>query len=131
MTRQGLMERTSGRLHSVASSIADHDDAIYDLMEVPEEWPETMRWDEAARGFVAFTPAHVYTPLQFLRRFTTGERQQLRALAQTDPAIDDWMYLLDRAQEVSSDDPDVTAALNYLVMLDVLTAERVAEILGD
>lgn len=66
----------------------------------------------------------------FLKRFTQDERIAARDLARTDARIEDFMHLLDRAEEVRSDDPDTLGGLARLTELGVLAEGRMAEILG-
>ena len=67
------------------------------------------------------------TKLQFLRRFTAQERIAIRA--SMNPAIADFLQLLDLAQDVRLDDPDTVAGVQYLEQETLLAAGRAAEIL--
>ena len=69
--------------------------------------------------------------LDFLLRFTATERITARALRTTDAALNDFFSLLDLSDTIHSDDKNTRRGMNYLVMLKVLTAERMAVILGD
>lgn len=84
-------------------------------------------YDQEARTFVI---RQNITKLQFLRRFTMQERIAIRAAQASDPIINDFMTLLDMAQEISTSDPDTVMGMQYLASQGLLTAERVAEILG-
>lgn len=68
------------------------------------------------------------SPLAFLRRFTADERVAIRA--STDPYVQDFYYLLDKAAEVRLDDPDVVAGMSYLVACGMLSQARADAILG-
>jgi hypothetical protein len=68
------------------------------------------------------------TVYEFLKRFTTSERIAVRNKAKTDAIVDDFMDLLNRSGAVYPANPDVTAGLNYLVSVGVLTSARAAVI---
>lgn len=67
------------------------------------------------------------TQLQFLRLFTVQERIAIRSSA--DPVIVDFLHLLNLAQEISLEDPDTQAGMEYLVKNGILKKERADEIL--
>lgn len=73
-------------------------------------------------------PSPPLSPLAFLRRFTAAERVTVRA--STDPYVQDFYRLLDRAAEVRLDDPDTVEGVDYLVQAGLLTSARAAEILA-
>ena len=86
-----------------------------------------------------FTPnievdAPVVTPrltqLAFLRRMTQAERIAFRQAAKVDPVMEDFMDLLDLAQDVDLKDPDVIAGLQAAEAAGLLAAGRAAEILA-
>lgn len=87
-------------------------------------------WDQATRDFVDAPAPVEITRVEFLRRFTVQERIGARTLAKTDPVIEDFLALLDLAESVRLDDPDVTMALGYLTQQNVLASGRAGEILG-
>ena len=72
----------------------------------------------------------VWTPLEFLRKFTAAERITIRAAAKVNASLDDFMFLLERATEVHSDNPDVVNGLALLEAAGLLAAGRAAEILN-
>lgn len=72
----------------------------------------------------------VWTKLEFLTRFTVPERVAIRSAAKTDPVVEDFMALLNIAEFVSSIDPNLKPALDYLHSLGILTDGRVDKILG-
>lgn len=69
--------------------------------------------------------------LDFLLRFTSTERITAHALRATDPVLNDFFSLLDKSDIIHSDDKNTRRGMGYLVMLKVLTAERMSVILGD
>lgn len=72
----------------------------------------------------------VWTVLEFLRRMTPLERIATRERAKVDPVTFDFMDLLNRSEEVRSDDPDVLRGLNYLWAVGILEPGRAAQIVG-
>lgn len=74
--------------------------------------------------------AMTWTKLEYLRRFTQDERIAIREAAKTVPTLDDYLQLLELAEEVRSDDPDIIGALTMLEAVGLIGAGRAAEILG-
>lgn len=74
--------------------------------------------------------AMTWTKLEYLRRFSQAERIAIREAAKVTPELDDYLQLLELAEEVSSDDPDIIAALAMLEAGGLIGAGRAAEILG-
>lgn len=72
----------------------------------------------------------IWTVIEFKRRMTSAERIAARNRAATDANVADFMDLLDSAQEVRSDDPDVATGLGYLTYLGDLAPGRAQEILA-
>lgn len=72
----------------------------------------------------------VWTKLEYLRRFTQDERIAIRATAEAVPALADYLALMELAEEVRSDDPDVIGALMMLEGAGLLAAGRAEEILN-
>ena len=66
--------------------------------------------------------------LEFLRRFTAEERMAIRAA--TDPVIVDFLHLLSLATQVSLEDPDTVAGVNYCEAAGFLAEGRAVQILG-
>lgn len=86
---------------------------------------------DAAKAARDARPPQQWAPLDFLLRFTAPERMQARKLRATDPVLNDFFSLLDLSDAVHSDDKNTRMGMGYLVMLGVLTPERMAVILGD
>lgn len=72
----------------------------------------------------------VWSPVDFLRRFTPAERIGARAARKTDPILDDFYALLEQSPQILSDDPDVALGLGYMAQQGLLTVERMTEILN-
>lgn len=86
--------------------------------------------NEQGAAVSAPTSFSKWSAFDFLRRFTVQERVAARTLAKTDPVVEDFMDLLNKAANVLSDDPDTVAGMGYLVLVSVLTEQRMNEILG-
>jgi len=74
--------------------------------------------------------AMIRTKLEYLRRFTQEERIAIRTAAKSSAALDDYMQLMELAEEVRSDDPDVASALAMLEGVGLIGAGRAQEILN-
>ncbi|MDZ5457004.1 hypothetical protein [Azohydromonas lata] len=92
----------------------------------------TQQWHAETLSFVPRTAeARSCDPYDFISRFTLYEEAAIRTAARTDAFIE---VLLGRLRaptlrRVVFDDPVLLAGLQYLQDHDLLTAERVAEIL--
>ena len=70
------------------------------------------------------------TKLEYLRRFTTDERVAIRAAAAANPVLDDYLKLMELAQEINLDDPDTVAAVQMLEQSGLIAAGRADEVLA-
>lgn len=66
----------------------------------------------------------------YLRRFTPQERIAIKAARAGDATLDDLLYVMEAAENIFLDDPDLSAGLGYLVSQGLLGAGRPAEILA-
>lgn len=80
--------------------------------------------------FVAAPRSITRTSYEFLNRFTTQERKEIRNKSKTDDAVADFEMLATAAQEIVSDDPMTIAGMNYLVSVGIVTEARKNQILG-
>lgn len=91
-------------------------------------------YDAVADAFTAPpepAPAPLSWPaLEFLRRIPAGARIAMRAAAKIDPVMEDGLGLLDRADTVHADDPDLVRLLGYCVAQGHITAQERDTILG-
>lgn len=94
--------------------------ATHDHIEVAEPVPDQP----------AAPTGRTMTRLEFLRRFTGEERITLRTVAKQNPALEDYMALLDAAQDVNTGDADTIAGVQFLEAAGLLAAGRAAEILN-
>lgn len=79
---------------------------------------------------VPAAPTRVWPRIEFLRQFTPTERIRIRTAAKQSPALDDFMFLLEAANEISSDHADVKAGLAMLEAAGLLGVGRAREILN-
>ena len=74
--------------------------------------------------------SNIVTKLEYLRRFTTAERVAIRAAASANPVLDDYLKLMELAQEINLDDTDTVAAVQMLEQAGLIAAGRAAEVLA-
>ena len=70
------------------------------------------------------------TKLEYLRRFTDKERIAIRAAAEQNTALADYLQLMEAAQEINLDDPDTVAAVQMLEQSGLIAPGRAAEVLA-
>lgn len=69
------------------------------------------------------------TPVQYLKRFTQAERIAIRAAAASNPAVNDYVQLMNAVTDVVHlDDPDTVAGLNALEAAGLIGTGRAAAI---
>jgi hypothetical protein len=78
---------------------------------------------------VAYLKTNI-TKLEFLNRFTAEERITIRTVAQTNPAIADYLAMLDAAQDVSLIDARTIGGAQALEAAGLIGEGRAAEILA-
>lgn len=117
----------SGELIGVSNTPPPNIDNMY-VAQYPE-LPnlESMVWDISSLSFITNSEHQILTKLDFLTRFTSVERINIRA--SIDPIIVDFMALLNLADNISLADQNTINGLSYLSYIGLLTPERVTEIL--
>jgi hypothetical protein len=95
--------------------------AEYDHMEIVPDAPDPVPVDPESR---------LLTKLEYLRLFTQEERIAIKTVAKSNVVLEDYLYMLELAQEISLDDPDTIAAVNMLEAAGLLAAGRAAEVLS-
>ena len=98
--------------------------------ETPIEWPE---YPFAAYNHVLQIPepvVRIMTKREYLGRFTQAERVAIRAAASANPVLDDYLKLMELAQEINLYDPDTVAAVQMLEQSGLIAAGRAAEVLA-
>ena len=71
-----------------------------------------------------------WTSYEFLRRFTSSERDAIRTASLSDGAVADLLMFLQTATEVVADDTTTDVGMAYLVHLGILTEARKTELLS-
>jgi hypothetical protein len=72
----------------------------------------------------------VMTKLEFLRRFTQEERVAIRTVAKSNVVLEDYMAMIDLAQEIDTSDADTRAGVQMLESVGLLAEGRAQEILN-
>lgn len=106
--------------------------------DVPVEWSgmefathdHTPVAEIAPDGAIVGQSSRILTKLEYLRRFTQDERIAIRQAATQSPVLDDYLRLLDMAQEVNTGDPDTVAAVRMLEAVGLLSQGRAIEVLS-
>lgn len=71
-----------------------------------------------------------WTQTQWKRRFTQEERVNIREAAKNNSTLADYMDLMNGAEEIRNNDPDVIQALALLEQVGLIAAGRAQEILN-
>ena len=108
--------------------------------DAPVEWPG---YEFSTHDHIEFVPVvinpddsiqgsaiRVWTPLEFLRRFTQAERVAIRDAAKVSTVLEDYLKILEITTEVRSDDPDSLASLTFLEQAGLIAEGRAQEILN-
>lgn len=102
-------------------------DGVRHMLTHPADWAAVTTW--AANPAPASAKPTVMTKYVFSQRFHADEMIQILARVATDPAVALFMKLLDYAQDVDLLDVNIGAALEHLVEVGCLTADRKVAIL--
>lgn len=70
------------------------------------------------------------TKLEYLRRFTDKERIAIRAAAEQNAALADYLQLMELAQDINTGDPDTVAAVTMLEQAGLIALGRANEVLN-
>jgi len=106
--------------------------------DVPVEWngmefathDHTPMVDVAPDGAIIGQSARILSKLEYLRRFTQAERIAIRQAAKQSEVLEDYLRLLELAEEINTGDPDTTAAVQMLEAAGLLASGRAAEVLS-
>ena len=102
---------------------------VYEVVNAIGTTPSvTQKW--TVRPLTADEKRKTYTALEFLSRFTEAELNSVEIAREADSVVRDFYRSALAAQEVVSDDPRTVAGMGYLVSINLLTANRAAQILG-
>lgn len=87
-------------------------------------------WNRVTHIFdpLPYVRATVLTRLAFLQRMTPQERIAIRTAAKVDPVAEDFIHMLDIADDVGLDHPDTIAGLGYCEAMGYIGSGRAAAI---
>lgn len=94
--------------------------------EFENEWNPTTKAFDIPKP----PPEARLTRVQFMQRFTTPERIAIRTARATDPVVEDFMQMVELAEYISNQDPNLEPGLGYLAQQGLITSDRIAEIAG-
>jgi hypothetical protein len=96
------------------------------------EIPDLTRysWEPGSLAFIESNAGSLLSRLQFMRRFTNGELEQIYTLAKTVIAIEIWLEKFKMAAEIDLNDPDIVAGVHGLEAMGIIGAGRAVEVLG-
>ena len=89
-----------------------------------------VEWDKGGLNFKPKSQSRIVTKLAYLRKFTGEERVTIRTAAKSNVVLEDYLALMELADEVNLDDPDTVAAVGMLEAVGLLATGRAAEILA-
>lgn len=76
------------------------------------------------------TANQTLTKLEYLRRFTVDERVAIRAAAEQNAVLADYLALMELAQDINTGDPDTITAVQMLEQAGLLATGRADEVLN-
>lgn len=97
------------------------------------EWPEYpfTEFNHIAEKIAVVEPTQrTISKLEYLRRFTSEERIAIRQAAKVTPVLEDYLAMLELAQDINLDDVDTVAAVQMLESAGLIAAGRAAEVLA-
>ena len=97
--------------------------ATHDHVEIVEAVPD-------APVVAVYGGRRILTKLEFLRLFTQPERIAIKQASGASPQLDDYLYLLEFADDVNLDSADTQTGVNTLELAGILAAGRAAEVLN-
>lgn len=83
--------------------------------------------DDSIEGAIV---GRTLTKLEYLRRFTVEERVAIRAAAEQNAVLADYLQLMELAQDINTSDADTVAAVTMLEQAGLIAVGRAQEILN-
>lgn len=74
--------------------------------------------------------SRVLTKLEYLRRFTGEERITIRTAAKSNAVLEDYLSMLELAEEINTGDADTIGAVNMLEQVGLIGVGRANEVLN-
>ena len=121
----------TGELLGISEEAISASGAPLQVRTIDRDMPDMTKvtWSRNLLDFVD-KPVRALTKLEYLRRFTAEERINVRTVAKTNAALEDFMVLMDLASEINLDDPDTIAGVHMLEAAGLLAQGRASEILA-
>lgn len=107
-----------GPIEWYGMEFSTHDHVLAEPEPIPEASPVTV-----------YGGRRILTKLEFLRLFTMTERITMRAAAKESPVMEDYLQLMDLAQEMNLDDSDTIAGVQMMEQAGLLASGRAEEVL--
>lgn len=132
MSWYAVYRSTDGELLGEGSQIPDPMPADRQAKAFADRPAADRRWNAVDLDYTTIVepPPSAVSSLEFLKRFTQVERVAIRGAAKSDPALEDFLDLIDKANEIRLNDPDTIAGVQYVVSQGLLSAGRASEVLG-
>lgn len=111
-------------------ALRDLNNNIVSLFANPQ--PQLGATEQVPDDSVIWQPPVVksWSSLEFLLLFTDSERLAIAAIAITDHVVSDFRLLAAAAGTVAADNPLVIQGLSYLVLVNLITQDRMTAILN-
>ncbi len=124
------------RATSPFGAVTEYDAALPNPDHLGEGWRleelviATPSPEEPAAPVTVYGGRRILTKLEFLQLFTQTERIAIKQAAGVSPQLDDYLYLLELADEVNLDSANTQTGVNTLGLAGILAAGRAGEILN-
>lgn len=96
--------------------------------------PITAKWNPVTLEYdikqLVTWETRMVTVYQFLNRLTAQERVTIKTVAKDNVALQDYLDMVNQAQEIDLNDPTLYGGLMFFVSLGLLDEYRITEILG-
>lgn len=124
---------SSGNLLDITTSLPDAQLPEFTVKGWDQEIPDLYyyQWNPTTTSFESKANVErIMTVHQFLNRFTAQERITIKEVAKTNPALEDFMDMLNLASFVNPDAVEVYGGLSYLSVLGLIDQNRIMEIIA-
>lgn len=118
------------------NEVTEYDATLPQAEHLGEEWqlseviePAPGPEDPPPPPQPVYAGRRILTKLEFLRLFTMTERITMRTAAKESPVMEDYLQLMDLAQEINLDDQDTVAGVQMMEQASLLAEGRAEEIL--
>lgn len=105
-------------------------DAPIEWSDMPFATHDHTEFVEVVEGVIQGVSHRILTKLEYLRRFTTEERVTIREASKANPVLEDYLAMMELAEEIDTGDADTIAAVNMLERVGLIGAGRANEVLN-